>query len=132
MRRAIHLTGWLTVGIVVREDQFQVGTTKVEQLIRFRRDDHSRLHHGTTRREKLVRSFDRDKTHAAGSGRLQLPVTTQIRDVSNPIVNRYAEQGLGLISLHRLAIDNEGEAWVSTVIAHHEGLRHDGSERISV
>src|SRR5215467_10693783 len=115
----IHLARRLAIGVMVREDHFQVGTAYVEQLVGFCRHLHTWQRRYVARRQGARLAFNMHNAHAAGGGWLKFLVIAQIGNIGNTIIYRDTQESLTFISLYGLAINGESEAGMANIIAHH-------------
>ena len=80
VRRASDLARGHAVGVVVRQDVFEVLAAQLEERVGRLGDHHARLHRQMARGHRPVIALDLDETHPARGGRRELLVVAQRRD----------------------------------------------------
>ncbi len=107
--RALVLAGRQAVGVVVREDQLEVGAAQPSDLLGLRLDLHAVLAIARARDRRVVLALDLDDAHAAGAEARQLGLVTQRRDL-DAVVAADLEDRLALEALDDAPVDLDPDA----------------------
>jgi hypothetical protein len=106
--RALVLAGRQAVGVVVAEDQLQVGRPQPADLLGLGGDLHPGLDRPRAADRRVLLALDLDDAHPAGSEAGQLRLVAQGRDL-DPIVPTDLEDRLALVTLDQSPVDLDAD-----------------------